>query len=89
MDKKKSEKEEMKCPKDLRVVESSYIMKSILLFLQEKDRLNMIMYNKGLQQIFIVDIEYYKNISGKYKIAEKNGKGKEYDINGELIFEGE
>ena len=37
-----------------------------------------------------MNIKYYKKISGKYKIGEKNGKGKEYLIeSNKLIFEGE
>ena len=31
----------------------------------------------------------YKIFSGKYIIYEQNGKGKEYNYDGELIFEGE
>jgi len=43
-----------------------------------------------LQKICLVDILYYKKISGKYKIGEKNGKGKEFIIDtNRLIFEGE
>ena len=50
----------------------------------------MIIYNKQLQKIFDVDIEPYKIISGKYKIGDKNGKGKEYLLKTNvLIFEGE
>ena len=48
------------------------------------------MNNKQLQKIIGVDIEDYKEMSGKYKIAEKNGKGREYKLNTNiLIFEGE
>ena len=57
--------------------------------LNEKQKLNMIIYNKQLQKILGVDIKVYKEISGKYKIGEKNGKGREYTLNGDkLIFEG-
>ena len=38
----------------------------------------MIAYNKELQKILLVDIRDFKEISGKYKIGERNGKGKEY-----------
>ena len=52
--------------------------------------MNLIIYNKQLQNIIGVDIEDYKKASGKYKIAEKNGKGKEYRLNTNImIFEGE
>ena len=50
----------------------------------------MIFYNKELQNILFVDIEDYKKISGKYKIIDKNGKGREYILNSDIIiFEGE
>ena len=52
--------------------------------------LNMIIYNKKLKKMLLVDIEDYKKISGKYKIGKKNGKGKEFILNiNRLIFEGE
>ena len=73
-------------------IKSLYIIKDIFLFLEEKQKLNMIIYNKELQEILGVDIKDYKNISGKFKIGGKNGKGKEYIINTNnslsLIFEG-
>ena len=46
------------------------------------------MHNKLLQNMLGVDIEKYKKISDRYKIVEKNGKGKEYILNTNiLIFE--
>jgi len=74
----------------LRNIKSSYIIKKIFSFLYEKQKLGMIVYNKELQNICLVGIEDYKNKSGKYRISEKNGKGKEYLIDTSiLIFEGE
>ena len=71
-------------------IKSLYIFKGIFLFVYEKQKLNLIIYNKKLQKLFEVDIEDYKKISGKYKIAEKNGKGREYLLEtNKLIFEGE
>ena len=71
-------------------IKSSYILKTVLSFLNDKLRLNMIIYNKELQKILAVDIENYKNISLIYRIGERNGKGKEYIKNTKkLIFEGE
>ena len=81
---------EFKGIKYLGDIKSSYIIKEIFLFLNEKLKLNMIIYNKQLQKIFGIDIFNYKKISGKYKIGEKNGKGKEYTLIGHhLRFEGE
>ena len=48
------------------------------------------MYNKLFQNNLLVDIKNYKKMSGKYKIGDKSGKGKEYLIeSNKLIFEGE
>ena len=81
---------EFKEIKYLEDIKSSYIIKSIFLFLNEKQKLNLIIYNKQLQKIFGVDIKVYKKICTKYIIGERNGKGKEYSSNEDkLIFEGE
>ena len=71
-------------------IKSSYILRTVLSFLNEKQKLNLIIYNKELQKIYSVGIEDYKNISLKYRIGKRNGKGKEYIKNTKrLIFEGE
>ena len=86
-----SESEEIKCNINIkRDIKSFYIMDKIFSYLNQKQKLNMIIYNKELQNIFEVNINDYKEISGKYKIIEKNGKGCEYTLNtNKLIFEGE
>ena len=85
-----AEIEDIKSKIDLRAIKSSYINKRIFSFLNEKQNLKMIIYSKELQKICLIDIEDYKKISGKYKIGGKNGKGKEFIINTNiLIFEGE
>ena len=71
-------------------IKSSYILKDIFSYLNTKQKLNLILYNKKLQKKLGVGIENYKKASGKYKEAEENGKGREYKLNtNELIFEGE
>ena len=58
--------------------------------MDESLQLEIIIYTKHLQRELNVNIEDYKNINGHYKKIEKNGKGKEYTIDGDiLIFEGE
>jgi len=81
--------EEIKSKINLKDIKSFYIIKKIFLFLYEKNKLNMIIYNKELQKKLLIDIKDYKKISGKYKIGGKNGKGSEFNISTELIFEGE
>ena len=74
---------------NLSEIKSSYIKEKIFSFLNEKQKLEMIAYNKELQKILSISIEKYKKIKGIYKIGEKNGNGKEYIINTNLlIFEG-
>ena len=75
-------------------VKSEYIIKEIFSFLDEREKLNIISYNKKYQELFAVNIEHYKKISGRCKEGEKNGKGKEYSLDEKLdkkylIFEGE
>jgi len=75
---------------NIRDINSSFIIKNIFSFLSEKQKLNMIMHNKLFKNLLLIDINNYKKVSGKYKIGEKNGKGKEYLIkSNKLIFEGE
>ena len=71
-------------------IKSEYILNEILLFLGRKRLFNLIIYNKHLQKKLKINIEDYKKISGKYKKGQKDGKGKEYKINTNiLIFVGE
>ena len=71
-------------------IKSEYIQKGIFSYLNEKQKLKMIIYNKKLKSIFGINIENYKKISGKYIIYEKNGIGILYNLNtNKMIFKGE
>jgi len=75
---------------NLRDIKSLYIIKTIFSFLNKKQKLHIIIYNKKLQKLLLIDIEDYKKISWRYKIGKKNGKGKEIIIDTDyLIYEGE
>ena len=66
-----------------------YITKEIFSFLEENIKLNIIKYNKKYQNLFEINIEYFRKKSGKLRIIEENGIGKEYTIDkNKLIFEG-
>ena len=69
-------------------IKSSYVINNLFLFLRQKQKMNLIIYNKRLQKMFGIDIKDIKEMSGKCIIGEKNGKGKEYDLSNNLIFEG-
>ena len=83
------ELEQKKSNKFLGDIKSSYIRKRVFSFLEEKQILKVIIYNKKLQKMLLVDLLDYKEKSRKYKIGERNGIGKEYDFYGKLLFEGE
>ena len=75
---------------NIKDIKSSFIIKQVFSLLNRKQILNMVMYNKELQKVLLIDIKDYKKVSGKYKIGEKNGKGREYTIyKNKLIYEGE
>ena len=40
------------------------------------------------RELLNINIEDYKRISKRYREGERNGKGKEYDYDGILLFEG-
>ena len=64
-------------------------LKKFFLNINDRRKLNIVLYNKKIQNklnINIIDVRYY---SGKYKINGINGKGKEYTLFDDLIFEGE
>jgi len=82
--------EEILEKKGLLIIKSQYIIKELFTFLEEKVKLNVIIYNKLLQNISEVDIDNYKKMSGKYKIGEKNGKAKVFKLKTDImIFEGD
>ena len=75
---------------DINNIKSPYILQIILSYLKEKQNLSLINYNRELQKKLSIKIEDYMKASGKIKIIEKNGKGKEYSLDSNIIrFEGE
>ena len=53
---------------NIKNIKSSYVIQNIFSFLSEEQILEILMYNKELQKVLSIDIEYYKNKSGKYII---------------------
>ena len=85
-----NEFKEIKSKINYKDIKSSYIKKRIFSFLDEKEKLIIIIYNKELQKILEVNINEYKKKSVKYIIGERNGISREYITNSNiLIFEGE
>ena len=78
----------------LKSIKSTYFTKILFLYLEEKQKLKLVKYNKSLQKIFDINIINYKYFSRKYIIYETNRIGKEYyrlfsTDDDFLIFEGE
>ena len=67
-------------------IKSSFILKIILSNINEKSKLNIIRFNKTLQNKLDINIMNYIIFGRKYFIGDKNGKGKEYFINYTIIF---
>ena len=76
---------------NIKNIRSPYIQKKVFSFINKNQLLNIIIYNKKLQHLLYIDIGDYKKNCVRYKIGERNGKGKEYyKLNtNHLIFEGE
>ena len=73
----------------LKKSKSIYFIKRLFTLVDEKNKLDIIKYNKNMQNILDISLINYKFFSDRYIIFEKNGKGKEYNKYGNLIFEGE
>ena len=74
----------------LKNIKSSYFIKIIFVFLDEKQKLKLVKYNKSIQKNIDISIINYKHFKGRYRLYESNGIGKEYDgKEDKLIFEGE
>ena len=73
-----------------KIIKSENNLKEIFSFIGRKRLFNLIVYNKNLQRALKINIEDYKKASGKYKIGKREGMGKIYILNTNiLIFEGE
>ena len=64
-------------------IKSVYILQKIISFpnINEEKLLNIIRYNKALQNKLDINILNYRIMSRRYFIGDKKGKGKEYYCN--------
>ena len=70
-------------------INSKYILNIIISYANEKTKLNLVKYNKVLQNQMNISLINYKILSGSYIIFGKNGTGKEYSFyENKLRFEG-
>ena len=74
----------------LKKIKSFYFTQTIFSFVEERNKLKVLKYNKYLQKGMNISLINYIFYSGRYIIYGSNGKGKEYDgCSGILKFEGE
>jgi len=74
----------------LKNIKSSYFIQILFAYLDDKQKLKIVKYNKNLQKMIYINIINYYRFSGRYIIYESNGIGKEYDgETDKLIYEGE
>ena len=69
-------------------IKAEYFLIIIFSHLEENKKLEIVKYNKHIQNKLRIDVIYYKTFSQKYFIGDKNGEGKEYDFDDNLMFEG-
>ena len=71
-------------------ISSKIILKYLLKFLSNFQKLDLFKYNKSIQKEISLDLEDYKNESQKERIIEKDNFGKEYVLGSKIkIFEGQ
>ena len=70
-------------------VKSRYIIQRIFSILNDKRKVLVTLYNQKLNNTINIDLDLIKKVSGIYKEAPINGKGKEYILNTNIkIYEG-
>jgi len=70
-------------------IRSNYLLKEILISIDDRRKLNLIKYNKKMQEIAGLNLIDFRRFSGRY-IKEEYDKIKEFSsYNDRLIFEGE
>ena len=68
-------------------IKNVFFKKIVLSHLDERRLLKLVQYNKELQNLLDIKLKCYKMHSGKIKIGDKNGLGKELNyFNNELII---
>ena len=58
----------------IKSIKSKYIINNIFSYIYKNKKLELIKYNKKYQKIFKIDINYYKEISGKLQKVKEMEK---------------
>ncbi len=64
-------------------------MKKVFLNIFDEQILQLIKYNKDLQKKLNISLYNYKLFCAGYIIYDSKGKGKEYNLDNKLVYEGD
>ena len=70
-------------------IKSSFIIQKVFSYIDERRKLELVRYNKVIQNKLNINLLNYRLFIGKYIIGNKNGNCKIYDYNDNLLFDGE
>ena len=71
-------------------IKATFFLKVIFSCIEKRRKLDIVKYNKNLQNKLYLNIRHYQVFSGRYIIYESKGIGKEYNAyTNELLYEGE
>jgi len=73
----------------LEKIKSNYIFKIVFSYIEEKQKLKLVKFNKKIKGELTITLLNYKLLSGKYIINEPKERAKEYSsFTDDLVFEG-
>ena len=71
-------------------LKSKFFLRILFSSLDERTKLKLVQYNKGLQKETNINIINYKTLNGRYIVYETNEVGAEYNVNDDrIVFAGE
>ena len=71
-------------------IKSIFFIRILFSYVDEKQKLKIIKYNKSFQKTINISIINYQHFKGKYIIYESDEYGKEYNgYDDKLLFEGD
>ena len=70
-------------------IKSSFFIQMLFSYIEDINKLGIVKYNRTIQNMIKINLIDYKLFTGKNIIYDSKNYGKEYDIKGILLYEGE
>ena len=70
-------------------IKSSFFIQKLFSYIEDINKLGIAKYNKAMQNMIKINLIDYRLFTGKNIIYDSKNYGKEYDIKGILLYEGE